>query len=39
MINLFKKFYEEKLGVVYNPKKQRYEMLKSEGQKKTMKTA
>ena len=39
MINLFKKFYGEKLGVVYKPKKQRYEMLKSEGQKKTMKTA
>lgn len=39
MINLFKKFYGEKLGVVYNPKKQRYDMLKSEGQKKTMKTA
>ncbi len=39
MIKMFKKFYGEKLGVVYNPKKQRYDMLKSEGQKKTMKTA
>jgi ribosomal protein L21E len=39
MIKLFKKFYEEKLGVVYNPKKQCYETLKSKGQKKTMKTA
>jgi len=39
MIKMFKKFYEEKLGVVYNHKKQCYETLKSKGQKKTMETA